>query len=163
MNFLSGHITIGRLNHLSCHESRSYSFRSPLTFFRRICMRAVRNAHFRAHVCLNLHSKHFWSHRYADSVGCFFLDMHGLIFYLSISPLAGSTRYLGPTETVERNEGVSRSSTPEPPTFQPGRILMHEHRNFHKHPFKTVSRAQELEVNIKSLSRVRKTSDHVDH
>ena len=92
-----------------------------------------------------------------------FLDMHGLIFYLSISPLAGSTRYLGPTETVERNEGVSRSSTPEPPTFQPGRILMHEHRNFHKHPFKTVSRAQELEVNIKLLSRVRKTSDHVDH
>ena len=91
------------------------------------------------------------------------LDMHGLIFNRSISPLAGSTRYLGPTETVERNEGVSRSSTPEPPTFQPGRILMHEHRNFHKHPFKTVSRAQELEVNIKSLSRVRKTSDHVDH
>ena len=100
---------------------------------------------------------------YADSVEHIFLDMHGLIFYLSISPLAGSTRYLGPTETVERNEGVSRSSTPEPPTFQPGRILMHEHRNFHKHPFKTVSRAQELEVNIKSLSRVRKTSDHVDH
>ena len=100
---------------------------------------------------------------FADSVKDLFLDMHGLIFYLSISPLAGSTRYLGPTETVERNEGVSRSSTPEPPTFQPGRILMHEHRNFHKHPFKTVSRAQELEVNIKSLSRVRKTSDHVDH
>ena len=27
-----------------------------------------------------------------------FLDMHGLIFYLSISPLAGSTRYLQRTE-----------------------------------------------------------------
>ena len=76
-------------------------------------MRAVRNAHFRAHVCLNLHSKHFWSHRYADSVGCFFLDMHGLIFYLSISPLAGSTRYLGPTEIVEANIEVSRASTPK--------------------------------------------------
>ena len=118
MNFLSGHITIGRLNHLSCHESRSYSFRSPLTFFRRICMRAVRNAHFHAHVCLNLHSKHFWSHRYADSVGCFFLDMHGLIFYLSISPLAGSTRYLGPTEIVEANIEVSRASTPKHSTHE---------------------------------------------
>ena len=81
-------------------------------------MRAVRNAHFRAHVCLNLHSKHFWSHRYADSVGCFFLDMHGLIFYLSISPLAGSTRYLGPTEIVEANIEVSRASTPKHSTHE---------------------------------------------
>ena len=47
-----------------------------------------------------------------------FLDMHGLIFYLSISPLAGSTRYLGPTEIVQANIEVSRASTPKHSTHE---------------------------------------------
>ena len=44
-----------------------------------------------------------------------FLDMHGLIFYLSISPLAGSTRYLSKISEVD-------TSTPQ--------ILVKASKNF---------------------------------
>ena len=89
---------------------------------------------------------------FADSVIDLFLDMHGLIFYLSISPLAGSTRYF-PTDVSQRaatgrHTLAKRQNAYALPTFA-------------KSPFETGTRAERLGIDQNVIVYV-KTSKGLD-